>query len=1211
MARPLVVSATLKLDTSDLKKGAAEVDQVGDQLLQKERRRAAQSEELQTGRGRAASTASEQVSATEKAAAERAAASLAAREQREQASIERREQRAAEMVARDTQRVADREAKEQAAAKRKEEREATATAKEAQRAADKEAKEQARLKRQDERDQAAASKAAERATAQAAKAQRASEQEAANENRKAAQRAGQLQFQLNDIFTGLGSGQSPLTVAIQQGPQITQIFGGFRATLAAIPPVAAAVGLSLAAVAAILYTGVSASNEAAARQRQFSIELQATGNVAAVTAGQLEDLVRAQAMRAGANRTETAQALSGLLSNPNLTSEQDLGRVLDIARDLARVTGEALPAATATLSQALDGTVAGARRLDQVYNVLTASELAEIRALEEQGRKRDAANIVIAAMERRFKGLNEQGLSPAARELNNLGNAWTTFADKVANHPATAALIAAGAHILKGAGMLIGGPPTEATSAGNAPNVDDLAKSRESLRLAEEAARRVKAQFDNATNPTAKAYAEAELKRAEARVTELRANVASVEQQVKSAGTASVEQQGAAQAAAAQAEIERRAKGYQDLINQGRSLNKEMSDAIVKRDRLKEAINSGLLAPDTLLSARQQLVEVNGEISKLDGALQGQQRTLDLEKKYAGMRPDQAAQERAYDTALKTALDSGATLDDAYAKAAQARASVLLQQNTQTQQQISLLGAEARAALAVADAYGQSRTAGIRAAAVGAAQAAEEQGQIAGGTAGAVAQQTLEKNAAATVAAAAEKNRAYSEEVAGLQRLTSAEAVSTEAAREAERANRVAAFAMELRAQAEASGSAAIAAAAEQQIAAYDRLSRQQLELERRRAANQLNSQYDPNVAYSQQMAQLQELQATGQVSARAVAEASKQYEMQRLQASRDATDGAIAGLRQYADEATNAGRAAADGVGNSMRSLEDAAVQAATTMKFSMTDFVNSALADLARLAIRQNITGPLASAASSALGGAGGLSGIFSWLFGGGGASPAATATGGYGVSVPTVSTGYMHSGGLIGSTASTRDVQVSAFANAPRYHTGGVVLGPDEVPIIAKRREEVLREDDPRHRFNIDRESMSAGAGTASDDIAARAVSTVRQDVDDYVRSMRLALGAADMPVFAGFQTEAAKPAAAAPASMGEAGFGNAGITWKLVNQGDPLQARKGKSGTDEQGRWTEEIILEAVEEFMAGQITSGRGKLTGAMQAAYGLQPVGRR
>lgn len=64
-----------------------------------------------------------------------------------------------------------------------------------------------------------------------------------------------------------------------------------------------------------------------------------------------------------------------------------------------------------------------------------------------------------------------------------------------------------------------------------------------------------------------------------------------------------------------------------------------------------------------------------------------------------------------------------------------------------------------------------------------------------------------------------------------------------------------------------------------------------------------------------------------------------------------------------------------------------------------------------------------------------------------------------------------GLRHSGGLVGNGGGQRRrVNPAAFAGAARYHTGGIVgLRPGEVPIIAKRNEEVLTEDDPRHMFN----------------------------------------------------------------------------------------------------------------------------------------------
>lgn len=68
-----------------------------------------------------------------------------------------------------------------------------------------------------------------------------------------------------------------------------------------------------------------------------------------------------------------------------------------------------------------------------------------------------------------------------------------------------------------------------------------------------------------------------------------------------------------------------------------------------------------------------------------------------------------------------------------------------------------------------------------------------------------------------------------------------------------------------------------------------------------------------------------------------------------------------------------------------------------------------------------------------------------------------------------------GAGHTGGLIGSKRvgsgnTTRRVNPAIFAGAMRYHTGGVPgLAPNEVPIIAKKNEEILAANDPRNALN----------------------------------------------------------------------------------------------------------------------------------------------
>jgi hypothetical protein len=64
--------------------------------------------------------------------------------------------------------------------------------------------------------------------------------------------------------------------------------------------------------------------------------------------------------------------------------------------------------------------------------------------------------------------------------------------------------------------------------------------------------------------------------------------------------------------------------------------------------------------------------------------------------------------------------------------------------------------------------------------------------------------------------------------------------------------------------------------------------------------------------------------------------------------------------------------------------------------------------------------------------------------------------------------------HGGGLVSGSgvvgASTRAVNAAVFAGAQRFHRGGLPgLGPNEVPIIAEKGEEVLSKNDPRNILN----------------------------------------------------------------------------------------------------------------------------------------------
>ena len=144
------------------------------------------------------------------------------------------------------------------------------------------------------------------------------------------------------------------------------------------------------------------------------------------------------------------------------------------------------------------------------------------------------------------------------------------------------------------------------------------------------------------------------------------------------------------------------------------------------------------------------------------------------------------------------------------------------------------------------------------------------------------------------------------------------------------------------------------------------------------------------------------------------------------------------AALADYASKARDIGADIGQTLVGAFQSAEDAVANFVKTGKLSFGDLVTSILADLAKLAARKFILGPIASALDGVLGSLGGGS-----LF-----APAAMAA------------PVMHSGGMVGGFAPMRAVPMMAFAGAPRMHSGGFAgLRPDEVPAILQKGERVL--------------------------------------------------------------------------------------------------------------------------------------------------------
>ena len=180
------------------------------------------------------------------------------------------------------------------------------------------------------------------------------------------------------------------------------------------------------------------------------------------------------------------------------------------------------------------------------------------------------------------------------------------------------------------------------------------------------------------------------------------------------------------------------------------------------------------------------------------------------------------------------------------------------------------------------------------------------------------------------------------------------------------------------------------------------------------------------------------------EIVSRRQAEIATEEADHRLRESERWQDGARRALEDYARAATDAAQNVQQAVTSGLQSMEDALVDFVTTGKLNFRSLVDSILADLARLVVRQAITGPL----SQALGG----------LFGGGGLPPPGTTPGFGGFANSLAGAPVFHRGGLVGAPGGLhRQVDRQVFDGAARYHRGGIA--GNEVPAILERGEVVL--------------------------------------------------------------------------------------------------------------------------------------------------------
>lgn len=257
---------------------------------------------------------------------------------------------------------------------------------------------------------------------------------AANSNNRLTPfQAQNLFYQGSDVVTSLGSGISPVTTLLQQGPQIAATFtgpggasigGAFASAGEAAASLAAKVGLvggAIAGLTAVVIAGVTAQQSYASTQTALAQQLAGIGRASGATVSQINAL--APALAASGNvSVRTAREMAGEFASTGKIGADMFKGIGETAKDYAATTGQDLPTAISALAGAFADPAKGADALNKQLGFLDAATRENIQTLSAQGDRLGAQKVLLDA----YRG----GLT-SATELTSGWSRATAAAGKV------------------------------------------------------------------------------------------------------------------------------------------------------------------------------------------------------------------------------------------------------------------------------------------------------------------------------------------------------------------------------------------------------------------------------------------------------------------------------------------------------------------------------------------------------------------------------------------------------------------------------------------------------------------------------------------------------------------------------------------------------------------------------------------------------------
>ncbi|OBU53854.1 phage tail tape measure protein [Stenotrophomonas maltophilia] len=224
--------------------------------------------------------------------------------------------------------------------------------------------------------------------------------------------------QITDIAVSLQGGQNPLTVFLQQGGQLKDMFGGIRPAAAALASqLLTLINPLTAAAAATAALGV-AWYQVGEAQRQAELALITTGNYAGTSAEQIAALARQMDNLGGVTRGKALAALTQVAASGRFTGEQ-FRLVSESAAQMEGATGQSIDTTIAKFQEIAKDPVEALLKLNEAEHFLKRAQLDRIVALQDEGKEQEAVSAAV-----RIYHDNLDDVAAKARETLSATTLW-------------------------------------------------------------------------------------------------------------------------------------------------------------------------------------------------------------------------------------------------------------------------------------------------------------------------------------------------------------------------------------------------------------------------------------------------------------------------------------------------------------------------------------------------------------------------------------------------------------------------------------------------------------------------------------------------------------------------------------------------------------------------------------------------------------------